>query len=44
MVRSLWTTCPKCLTKFTIDLDRESIIERLDEHLRVCRAAYKAKA
>ena len=37
-------TCPKCLTRFTIDLDRESIIERLDEHLPVCRAAKKANA
>jgi hypothetical protein len=37
-------TCPKCLIKFTIDLDRESIVERLDEHLPACRAANKAKA
>lgn len=31
--------CPKCLKKLTIDLDQESIVERLEGHAQKCGIA-----
>ena len=36
-------TCPKCLKRFTIDLDRESIVERLEVHAQKCNPLKAAK-